>query len=363
MLTAAGIVFLAAAGCSSGPTTASRFGSPSAATSVTLRGPSGQGIQSVAFSPDGNTIATIANSDSSGKIYLWDASRRTLTATLTDPAGQAFLSVAFSPDGKTIATGDGGLGPGHFGNTYLWDASRHTLTATLTEPASQGAWAVVFSPDGKTIATSGDDGKIHLWNASRHALIATLAAPLADPSGVAANSVAFSPDGKTIAAGDNNGETYLWDASRHTLTATLADPLGLIITSVAFSPDGKTIATGDGTGVVAGGTGKGNTYLWDASRHTRIATLASPPGVNVQWVAFSPDGTVIATGDNNGQNWEGTGKGSTYLWDASRHTMIATLADPSGQGIESVAFSPDGSTIATADANGSAYLWRPGSSG
>src|SRR5215472_6843047 len=103
MLTAAGIVFLAAAGCSSGPTTASRFGSPSAATSVTLRGPSGQGIQSVAFSPDGNTIATIANSDSSGKIYLWDASRRTLTATLTDPAGQAFLSAAFSPDGKTIA--------------------------------------------------------------------------------------------------------------------------------------------------------------------------------------------------------------------------------------------------------------------
>jgi serine/threonine protein kinase len=198
---------------------------------------------SVAFSPDGKTVAV---GDYNGSTGLVDVATLTLTARLTEPDSKGLNSVAFSPDGKTLAAGD------FNGHTYLWNVTTGKLTASLADPGSKGVNSVAFGPDGKTLAAGDFNGHTYLWNVTTR----TLAAALTDRGGTGVDAVAFSPDGKTVAAGDGNGRTYLWNVATKTLTATLTDPHSPNIYAVAFSPDGETLATGDGSGAV---------YLWHRS--------------------------------------------------------------------------------------------------
>ena len=126
-----------------------------------------------------------------------------------------------------------------------------------------------------------------------------------------------------------------------TLTAgSETDP---IAQPVAFSPDGTLLATADGNGP---------TYLWNPAIGRSTATLTDPGTVGVQAVAFSPDGTLLATADFNG---------STYLWHPATGRITATLTDPNygNDSFNAVAFSPDGKLLATADNYGRTYLWDP----
>ena len=115
---------------------------------ATLTG-SGDPGYSVAFSPDGHTLAAGTN--------LWDAAARHQIATLTDPGVISVKAAAFSPDGHTLATGD------YNGSTYLWDVATGHRIATLTDPNSLGVSSVAFSPDGHTLATDDIDGA-YLWS-------------------------------------------------------------------------------------------------------------------------------------------------------------------------------------------------------
>lgn len=126
--------------------------------------------------------------------------------------------------------------------------------------------------------------------------------------------------------------------ARPTTTLTNPDTHGGSV--MAFSPNGSTIATADDNG---------NTFLWDTATRTRAATLTEPGSKGVMAVAFSPHGSTLATAGLNGR---------TYLWDTATGKRTATLTDPSSLGVSAVAFSPDGSTLATADSNSNIYLWN-----
>ncbi|MFD7475405.1 WD40 repeat domain-containing protein [Streptomyces sp. NPDC059837] len=131
---------------------------PPGAHRATLTDPTSEPIVSVAFSPDGSTLATGAlDSLSTGDtLRLWDVAGRGIATTLAGQTGDV-ESVAFSPDGRTLAIATGNA-------VLLWNVASGTTTATLVGHTDE-VDAVAFSPDGKTLATSGFDGTVRLWAA------------------------------------------------------------------------------------------------------------------------------------------------------------------------------------------------------
>jgi WD40 repeat protein/transcriptional regulator with XRE-family HTH domain len=279
------------------------------------------GITSVAFSPNGKTLAT-GGPDSAQLLDV--ATGRQTGARLAVGTGDLTSFVAFSPNGKTLATG-GDKG------AQLWDVATGR-PASQPLPASRKVGSVAFSPDGKILATGGPGG-IALWDVATGDQLASLAVGQI-------NSVAFSPDGKILATGGDNG-VRLWDvatgrqAARQLFSGlTIGGPIG----SVAFSPDGKTLAAG---------RPDGRAWLWDLATGRQVGNPL-PAGRGLSPVAFSPDSKILATGGDEG----------VRLWDVATGRQIGvTLIDNYDDLMNSVAFSPDGKTLATGSPDGRVRLW------
>ena len=190
-------------------------------------------IESVAFSPDGKTLASTGQDQT---IKIWDVAAGTNVATLklADDDGEVEVHcVAFSPDGKTMASGSSE------GTVKLWDVVTGKNTSRFNGHDPGCVLSTAFSPCGDTIAAGGDTGTIKLWNVANGKCNFTR-----DHPGLVV-SVVFSPDGKTLAsASECNDIIKLWSVATGENIATLKDVGGYGALSVAFSPDGKTLASG-----------------------------------------------------------------------------------------------------------------------
>jgi len=295
---------------------------------------------------------------------LWDvATRKRLSDDpLPVKEGSSVSGVAFSPDGKTIAAGS-------YRGVVLWDvAARKRLTDDpLPVKESSSVSGVAFSADGKNIAAEyyirdGEDrGGVVLWEVPGGKRLSDDPLPVKEGS---VSGVAFSPDGKNIAAGypirrgGDRGGVVLWEVPGGKRLSD--DPLPVkegYVSGVAFSPDGKNIAAGY-SGVFAG---SGGVVLWDVAGRKRLWDDPLPVKEgDVTGVAFSPDGKNIAAGYE--YDVGGVIRGGVVPWDVATRRRLTDDPLPVEEGrVHSVAFSPDGKTIAAGyyviSVGGGVVLW------
>ncbi len=333
-------------------------------------------VFSVAFSPDGKIVA-IGNSD--GIIYLSDLNTSKLKRKLTGHS-EDVQKVVFSPDGKMLASSS------YLDETVrIWDAHTGEHRLTLTEHTGD-IEGLAFSPDGKTLASSGSgDGTIRFWD------VRTGNEKYAVPGHTDyVYSVAFNPDGKFVASGYSDGTIRFWDTGTglylKTLKGSNNDASGLV-----FTPDGKTLACTDSlnirlqdartgeekmllTGhtwgihsmalspdgdILASGSEDTTIRLWDMHTGAHKKTLNGHEH-RVYSVAFSPDGKTLASGsdDNTIRLWSvDTGETERILTGHAGEFEGVDNGPSSVEGVKSVAFSPDGKTLASGGGDNVIHLW------
>jgi WD40 repeat protein len=218
---------------------------------------------------------------------------------------------------------------------------------------------VVFSPDGKLLAsasgTNGTDNSVRLWD------VAT-----GQPSGQPLTghqdsvvSLSFSPDGKLLASADKKG-IILWDvATRKPIGQPLTGHSGDIL-SLAFSPDSKIMASGSFIKVDDKSLpGKGEIYLWDVATHERIGPSLIGHDSPVYSLAFSPDGKTLASG-GGGKDYYGEDSDRGYsivLWNVAKGQALGSPLAGHKNDVLSLAFSPDGKILASGSADETVKLW------
>jgi WD40 repeat protein/transcriptional regulator with XRE-family HTH domain len=200
------------------------------------------------FSPDGTRLAT---ADGKGSVRIWHLSTGALHTVHTG-RGRPVRTLAFTPDGHTLAVVN--IEDSGGDRVRLLDAATGRAQRTI-EPSARGPLSLAFSPDGRTLATaSRSDGAVETWDARTGQLRDSLSV-----SGEVA-SLAFSFDGRTLVTSSAGG-VQLWDLATGQTRITLPTRS---LAAVAVSPDGRTLAISTGSSV-----GLWNVDLPDPARAIR----------------------------------------------------------------------------------------------
>ncbi|KAJ7636261.1 hypothetical protein FB45DRAFT_1055732 [Roridomyces roridus] len=328
-------------------------------------------VSSVAFAPDGETIASGGAQDA--RVVIWfagDRDRNILGGVKEIDAG-GVNAVAFLPNGHGVVAGTGtpllfahltaktvaeagppiieanyeidlsGLGielpetepdkepePEVKGGFYLWDLKTGTL---VTGRFGDGdIIAIAVSPDSQHIATGSYDGVVRLWCLDTYSLVHSFSG---HTSWVL--SVAISPDGQLLASSSSDGTLRVWDLETN---SKFAGPIygenGPII-SVCFSPDSKYIAFAFQHG--------GGIRVWNCETAV-IRTLTTDLALSI---AISSDGTRIAGG----------GDRTVQIWDFDTGALVAGPFEGHTALVVSVAFSPDNRRLVTGSEDHSVRVW------
>jgi WD40 repeat protein/class 3 adenylate cyclase len=287
-------------------------------------------------SPDGRLLAA---STFEGPVFVWDLKTGArygspLTAD-TSPGND----VVFSPDGRTLVSS-------HLRSAVVWSVNGEQAIGKPLGGATDLITDVSFSRDGKRLAAGRVDGSAVLYDTETQRQLRRL------QLGSIVTAVAFQPSGRLLAVGTIDGMVRFVDARS---AAAVGSPLDLgkvAVWQVAFSPDGRLLA------VVVDPNGaegfnlqqrQGEVQLWNVHSRDRVGRAIVPGAGSVLSVAFSRDGTLLATGSYRGQ---------LDLWDVASQTHRGKPIKVSDDGFPSIAFDPSGRLVAAGGAIGPVRVSR-----
>ncbi|HAG79853.1 MAG TPA: serine/threonine protein kinase [Cyanobacteria bacterium UBA12227] len=285
------------------------------------------GVNSVAISPNGNTLASGSDDKTIG---LWDLNRGKVISILTGHS-QAVNSVAFSPDGTQLASGSDDQ------TIKVWNWQNKEEIYTLSGH-SHKVKSVAFSPDGKLLASGSWDKTVKLWDVQTGELMGAIAS-----HNLQVSSVAFSPCGNFLASASFDRTVRLWNLSTKPNSELFFElnknfiGHAWAVFAVAFSADGKIIASGSDDKTI---------QLWDLETGQLLRTILGHSW-SVVALGFRADTQILVSG-----SWDKTIK----LWQVNTGEEIATLIGHLDS-ISAVAIHPNRPVIASGSKDKTVKLW------
>jgi WD40 repeat protein len=317
------------------------------------------------FSPDGNRLA--GRADDGRAIVLIKDVRTAPRRIPLEKASGSNLVFAFSPDGERIAAGgiagryatvgesssgrkldelpDGGGRVGNLGFTaagdsvivpveegpvLIWRLDRRVEPFTRLAGHENEVWGLKYTPDGTALISSSDDHLIKIWDPRGGGLRATLEG---HESLVAA--VAVSPDGTRLASAGFDRTVRLWDLPTGRPRRVLRGHTDRVRT-VAFSPDGRWVASAGSDRAVR---------VWDVERGEPVRNFEDHRDT-VRALAFNPrSGLLVSAGDDRTiRGFDVEGGREVFALEGAQH-------------FPALAFSPDGSLLASGNETGDVTIW------
>ncbi len=318
-------------------------------------------INSIVFSPSSDTLASAGKDQT---IRLWNVSTGELKKTL-DGHKDEINTLTFNPDGSMLASG------GKEEVIRIYDVQTGDPVLTFAAHVNS-VDTLKYSPDGKTIISQGADNKAYLWNAYSGELIQTIndntntkyscdidmsndgsTIAVANPCGTVRlcnsqtgdvvktinletklGSVLYSPNNNTIACDNDKDGIHLLDTESGKLLHTFKTPDGRSVNSYRYSPDGSTVAISNGLEI----------NFWNIKSGELERTI-SDYAEAIRNAVFAPDGKTLVSLDD-----------IVRIWDVTTRKLLNTLSEK--RSIVSVAYSPDGLTLACGTYNNTILLFQ-----
>ena len=285
-----------------------------------------EALYKLAFSPDSSFLAC-AGQNGEIDLWLWSVPSGMSVSHMATFRGHkdAVDAIDFSPDSAFLASGSKDK------SVRIWDISSNS-SPLVSESSS--ILDIATSPTSPLLAISDLLSGVQIWDLDRRKQIALLAFMKTNPT-----SIEISASGEDLVTGHRSGDTFVWDLLTGKQKTAGSQHDGEV-RSVAVHPHGGLCATLDVNGVI---------HVWDGNSGNTVSSLSSSePDINSA-IGFHPDGNKL---------FVGSAHGTLSILDLETWAVTTTTSAASqGRGIDTIAFSPDGTTVATGGSAGLIQLW------